>query len=108
MLEENIRARVSAILKDIGHAKPWELEWWSVLLREHAVPRRLPAWPCVLHRRCRAFVPTRRARLNNGLADAENLGWKLAAVPNGADERLLDSYSPERRGARWMCSPCHQ
>jgi 3-(3-hydroxy-phenyl)propionate hydroxylase len=38
--------------------------------------------------------------LNNGLADAENLGWKLAAVLNGeADERLLDSYSPERRGA---------
>jgi 3-(3-hydroxy-phenyl)propionate hydroxylase len=38
--------------------------------------------------------------LNNGLADAENLGWKLAAVLNGeANERLLDSYSPERRGA---------
>ena len=38
--------------------------------------------------------------LNNGLADADNLGWKLAAVLNGeADERLLDSYSPERRGA---------
>ena len=38
--------------------------------------------------------------LNNGLADADNLGWKLAAVLNGeADESLLDSYSPERRGA---------
>jgi len=38
--------------------------------------------------------------LNNGLADAENLGWKLAAVLNGeAGEALLDSYSPERRGA---------
>ncbi len=38
--------------------------------------------------------------LNNGLADAENIGWKLALVLNGeADERLLDSYSPERRGA---------
>ena len=34
------------------------------------------------------------------MADADNLGWKLAAVLNGeADERLLDSYSPERRGA---------
>ena len=38
--------------------------------------------------------------LNNGLADAENVGWKLALVLNGeADDRLLDSYSPERRGA---------
>ena len=38
--------------------------------------------------------------LNNGLADAENIGWKLALVLHGeADERLLDSYSPERRGA---------
>ena len=38
--------------------------------------------------------------LNNGLADAENIGWKLALVLHGeADDRLLDSYSPERRGA---------
>ena len=38
--------------------------------------------------------------LNNGLADADNIGWKLARVLHGeADHRLLDSYSPERRGA---------
>ena len=38
--------------------------------------------------------------LNNGLADAENIGWKLALVLRGeAEEQLLDSYSPERRGA---------
>jgi 3-(3-hydroxy-phenyl)propionate hydroxylase len=38
--------------------------------------------------------------LNNGLADAENIGWKLALVLLGeANQRLLDSYSPERRGA---------
>ena len=38
--------------------------------------------------------------LNNGLADADNIGWKLGLVLNGeADDRLLDSYSPERRGA---------
>jgi 2-polyprenyl-6-methoxyphenol hydroxylase-like FAD-dependent oxidoreductase len=28
--EDNIRARVGAILADIGHTRPWELEWWSV------------------------------------------------------------------------------
>ena len=38
--------------------------------------------------------------LNNGLADAQNIGWKLALVLHGeADDGLLDSYSPERRGA---------
>ena len=101
MLEENIRARVSAILKDIGHAKPWELEWWSVYSANTL---------CLDdYRHGRVFfigdaahiVPIFGVRgLNNGLADAENLGWKLAAVLNGeADDRLLDSYSPERRGA---------
>jgi len=29
--EENIRARVGAILKDIDYSKPWELEWWSTI-----------------------------------------------------------------------------
>ena len=99
--EENIRARVGAILRDIGHTEPWELEWWSVYSANTL---------CLDdYRHGRVFfigdaahiVPIFGVRgLNNGLADAENLGWKLAAVLNGeADERLLDSYSPERRGA---------
>jgi 3-(3-hydroxy-phenyl)propionate hydroxylase len=38
--------------------------------------------------------------LNNGIADAHNIGWKLGWVLNGrAGEELLDSYTPERRGA---------
>ena len=37
---------------------------------------------------------------NSGVQDAENLGWKLAAVLEGnAPERLLDSYNAERRPA---------
>jgi 3-(3-hydroxy-phenyl)propionate hydroxylase len=101
MREENIRARVRAILGDIGHDKPWELEWWSVYSANTL---------CLDdYRHGRVFfigdaahiVPIFGVRgLNNGLADAENLGWKLSLVLNGeADERLLDSYSPERRGA---------
>jgi 2-polyprenyl-6-methoxyphenol hydroxylase-like FAD-dependent oxidoreductase len=36
--------------------------------------------------------------LNNGLEDAVNLGWKLAAVIDGwGGDRLLDSYSLERQ-----------
>ncbi|RZK81435.1 MAG: 3-(3-hydroxyphenyl)propionate hydroxylase, partial [Methylobacterium sp.] len=34
--------------------------------------------------------------MNTGMQDAYNLGWKLAAVRAGADERLVDSYGEER------------
>jgi 2-polyprenyl-6-methoxyphenol hydroxylase-like FAD-dependent oxidoreductase len=34
--------------------------------------------------------------LNTGMQDAYNLSWKLAAVLNGADEALLDTYEAER------------
>jgi pentachlorophenol monooxygenase/3-(3-hydroxy-phenyl)propionate hydroxylase len=37
--------------------------------------------------------------LNSGVADAENLAWKLAAVLGGAPESLLDTYEAERRRA---------
>ena len=81
--------------------KPWELEWWSVYSANTL---------CLDdYRHGRVFfvgdaahiVPIFGVRgLNNGLADAHNLGWKLGLVLNGeAEDRLLDSYSPERRGA---------
>ncbi len=99
--EDNIRARVGAILADIGHTKPWELEWWSVysantLCLDDYRHRRVFFIGDAAH-----IVPIFGVRgLNNGLADAENLGWKLSRVLKGeADDRLLDSYSPERRGA---------
>ncbi|MCP4615425.1 MAG: monooxygenase [Bradyrhizobium sp.] len=99
--EDNIRARVGAILADIGHTKPWELEWWSIYSANTL---------CLDdYRHGRVFfvgdsahiVPIFGVRgLNNGLADADNIAWKLARVLHGeADDRLLDSYSPERRGA---------
>jgi 3-(3-hydroxy-phenyl)propionate hydroxylase len=99
--EENIRARVGAILADIGHSKPWELEWWSIYSANTL---------CLDdYRHGRVFfvgdsahiVPIFGVRgLNNGLADADNIAWKLARVLHGeAGEQLLDSYSPERRGA---------
>ena len=99
--ESNIRARVQAILHEIGHAGPWELEWWSIYTANTL---------CLDdYRHDRIFfigdsahiVPIFGVRgLNNGLADAFNIGWKLGYVLHGkADARLLDSYSPERRGA---------
>ena len=34
--------------------------------------------------------------MNTGIGDAVNLGWKLAAVLDGADPALLDTYTAER------------
>jgi 3-(3-hydroxy-phenyl)propionate hydroxylase len=99
--EENIRARVAAILADIGHDKGWELEWWSIysantLCLDDYRHGRIFFVGDAAH-----IVPIFGVRgLNNGLADADNIGWKLGSVLNGgADDSLLDSYSPERRGA---------
>ncbi len=35
--------------------------------------------------------------MNTGIQDAHNLGWKLAAVADGAPTELLDTYEAERR-----------
>ncbi len=35
--------------------------------------------------------------MNTGIQDSANLGWKLAAVANGASPGLLDTYEAERR-----------
>jgi hypothetical protein len=41
--------------------------------------------------------PTGGQGLNTSLQDSYNLGWKLAAVLNGAPATLLDTYEEERR-----------
>lgn len=44
------------------------------------------------------FPPTGGIGMNTGIADADNLAWKLAAVVQGwAGSALLDSYQAERR-----------
>jgi 3-(3-hydroxy-phenyl)propionate hydroxylase len=99
--EATIRARVAAVLADIGYTGPWELEWWSIYTANTL------ALADYLHGRvmfigdAAHIVPIFGVRgLNNGLADAHNAGWKLAYVLRGwAAPSLLASYSPERRGA---------
>jgi|GEM_PF-5296018 len=41
--------------------------------------------------------PTGGQGLNTSVQDAYNIGWKLAAVLSGAQDRLLDTYERERR-----------
>jgi hypothetical protein len=41
--------------------------------------------------------PAGEKGMNTGIQDSNNLGWKLAAVANGAAPALLDSYEAERR-----------
>ena len=99
--EATIRQRVGAILEDIGHAGKWELEWWSIYTANTLCLENYRHGRVVFIGDSAHIVPIFGVRgLNNGLADAFNIGWKLAYVLNGeADAKLLDTYSPERRGA---------
>ncbi|WP_163557834.1 FAD-dependent monooxygenase [Halomonas sp. NO4] len=100
--EANTRAKVALILNEVLHeGDDWELEWWS-LYKAYTLALDDYRHGRVLFIGDSAhLVPIFGVRgLNNGLADAANAGWKLAWVLKGqAPDRLLDSYSPERRGA---------
>ncbi|CAM3951330.1 FAD-dependent monooxygenase [Vreelandella rituensis] len=99
--EAAIRERVGLIIEMLGEDSDWELEWWS-LYKAYTLALDDYRHGRVLFIGDSAhLVPIFGVRgLNNGLADAVNAAWKLAWVLKGeASEKLLDSYSPERRGA---------
>ncbi len=99
--EDNIRSRVAAILSDIKHNGPWELEWWSIYTANTLCLDEYKHGRVIFIGDSAHIVPIFGVRgLNNGLADAYNIGWKLGYVLAGqAPLGLLDSYTPERRGA---------
>jgi 3-(3-hydroxy-phenyl)propionate hydroxylase len=99
--EARVRERVQAILAMIGHNGPWELEWWSIYTANTLCLDDYRHGPVLFIGDSAHIVPIFGVRgLNNGLADAVNAAWKLARVLQGsAGPALLDSYSPERRGA---------
>ena len=101
MQEARVKARIQLHLDVIGEATPWTLDWIR-LYKAHCL--------CLdEYRHGNVFfigdaahlVPIFGVRgMNSSMADANNLGWKLAAVLLGkAADVLLDSYSPERRAA---------
>lgn len=99
--EHEVRASVATVLAEIGHDGPWELEWWSVYSANTLAMDDYRDGRIFFVGDSAHIVPIFGVRgLNNGLADAANIGWKLGWVlTNRAGEGLLDSYTPERRGA---------
>lgn len=101
LAEREIRARVGAIVAMLGERAPWELEWWSLYKAYTLCLDDYRHGPVLFAGDAAHLVPIFGVRgLNSGLADAADLGWKLAMHVRGrAGPRLLDSYTPERRGA---------
>lgn len=99
--EAVVREKAGAILAEIGHDGPWELEWWSVYSANTLALDDYRDGRILFIGDAAHIVPIFGVRgLNNGIADAQDIGWKLARVVRGeAGDALLDSYTPERRGA---------
>ena len=96
---ESMQARIDAQLTLIGHGGvAWEMDWCSVYsaraltLPDYVNGRVIYAGDAA------HLLPIFGVRgANTGFQDAQNLGWKLALVAQGAaDAALLDSYSHER------------
>jgi 3-(3-hydroxy-phenyl)propionate hydroxylase len=99
--EGAIKHSISGVLTDLGWTEPWELEWWSIYSANTLALDDYRDGRIFFIGDSAHIVPIFGVRgLNNGLADAQNIGWKLAMVLRGqAGPGLLDSYSPERHGA---------
>lgn len=101
MQPDRIRKRVQDVLDLAGETASWELDWYS-LYRAHCLCLdRYDHGRVMFAGDAAHLVPIFGVRgLNSGLADAENLAWKLGAVVNGvAGSELLSTYTPERREA---------
>jgi len=85
----------------IGPAAGYELVWLTAYRFSQRIASRFRAGRLFLAGDAAHVMSPFGARgLNSGVADAENLAWKLAWVlRHGATSELLDSYEAERRAA---------
>ncbi len=83
----------------IGPDTPYELVWLTAYRFSQRLADAFGAGRCFLAGDAAHVMSPFGARgLNSGVADAENLAWKLAWVVRGeAELSLLDSYEAERR-----------
>jgi 2-polyprenyl-6-methoxyphenol hydroxylase-like FAD-dependent oxidoreductase len=94
----DLERRVRAV---IGPNTDYELLWVTLYRFHQRLVERFRAGRVLLAGDAAHLVSPFGARgLNSGVADAENLAWKLAAVLAGrASDELLDTYHEERRAA---------
>ena len=99
--EETVRASVASVLKELAYTGAWELEWWSIYSANTLAMDDYRDGRVFFVGDSAHIVPIFGVRgLNNGLADAANIGWKLGWVINKkAGKALLNTYSDERRAA---------
>jgi 3-(3-hydroxy-phenyl)propionate hydroxylase len=93
---EVVRPRIEKML---GHAE-FELEWVSIYRFQCRRLERFVHGRVVFAGDAAHQVSPFGARgANSGVQDADNLGWKLAAVLSGAPAALIDTYHDERSEA---------
>jgi 2-polyprenyl-6-methoxyphenol hydroxylase-like FAD-dependent oxidoreductase len=93
-----LHARIAAV---IGEATPYDVVWLTGYRFSQRLADTFRVGRVLLAGDAAHLMSPFGARgLNSGIADAENLAWKLAAVADGrADPTLLGTYETERRGA---------
>jgi 3-(3-hydroxy-phenyl)propionate hydroxylase len=93
---ERVRPRIARML---GHDQ-FDLEWVSVYRFQCRRLERFVHGRVVFAGDAAHQVSPFGARgANSGVQDADNLGWKLAAMLSGAPETLIESYDAERSEA---------
>jgi 3-(3-hydroxy-phenyl)propionate hydroxylase len=94
MKEENIRARLDAMLPGVEY----EMVWSSIYTFQCRRMKEFRHGPVIFAGDAAHQVSPFGARgANSGMQDVDNLGWKLGLVINGlAPDSLLDSYDEER------------
>ncbi|MEM9344832.1 MAG: FAD-dependent oxidoreductase [Pseudomonadota bacterium] len=92
--EDKVRARVDQML---GPDVEYELDWCSIYTFQCRRMQKFRHGRVIFAGDSAHQVSPFGARgANSGVQDADNLGWKLAAVLDGASDALLDSYDAER------------
>ncbi|MGF6770787.1 3-(3-hydroxy-phenyl)propionate hydroxylase [Paraburkholderia sp. GAS199] len=95
---DNVMPRVQSVLDAMGETGDWSPIWITVYKANALTLERYRHGRVLFAGDAAHLVPIFGVRgANSGIDDADNLGWKLAAVVNGiASDRLLDTYSDER------------
>lgn len=116
--DEELRNRVlDSLLRAVLGDDPYSVRWVTTYRFKQLRARHFRQNRCFLVGDAAHLTSPYGARgMNSGIADAENLAWRLAMVVNGVStDRLLDGYEAERiyasnenlaitgRTARFMC-----